>query len=67
MKVFLITWVVLCFLVIVGLFIAYATDQFPGIPVPKQIGLEADENCSPCEEKWSYLLRSRLKQTQTSI
>ena len=33
MKVFVITWVVFCFLVIVGLFIAYATDQLPGVPV----------------------------------
>jgi hypothetical protein len=34
MKVFLITWVLLCFLVIVGLFIAYATDLLPGVPAP---------------------------------
>lgn len=33
MKVFLITWVLFCILVIVGLFIAYATDQLPGVPI----------------------------------
>lgn len=43
MRVFLITWVVLCFLIIVGLFITYATDQLPGAPASKQIGLEAEE------------------------
>ena len=35
MKVFMITWVVFCFLVIVGLFIAYATDNLPGAPAPQ--------------------------------
>ena len=29
MKVFMIAWIALCFLVVVGLFIAYATDNFP--------------------------------------
>ena len=50
MKVFMITWVVFCLLVIVGLFIAYATDRLPGVPVPQPIELEADDDCSPCEE-----------------
>ena len=35
MKTFLITWGLLCLLVIVGLFIAYATDILPGAPVPQ--------------------------------
>ena len=32
MKVFLITWGLFCVLVIVGLLVAYATDNFPGAP-----------------------------------
>ena len=32
MKVFMITWGLFCVLVIGGLFIAYATDQLPGVP-----------------------------------
>ena len=48
MKVFMITWVVFCLLVIVGLLIAYATDQLPGVPVPQQIELQTEEECSPC-------------------
>ena len=76
MKVFMITWGLLCFLVIVGLFIAYATDNFPGVPAPQprsedlpihrhsrpvgtdklgQVGLEAEEECSPCEENLKRL------------
>ena len=35
MKVFMITWGLFCVLVIVGLFIAYATDNFPGVPAPQ--------------------------------
>ena len=35
MKVFIIAWTVFCLLVIVGLFIVYATDQLPGAPVPQ--------------------------------
>ena len=58
MRVFLITWVVLCFLVIVGLFIAYATDQLPGVPVPQQVELEAEEECSPCEENLARLQKA---------
>ena len=42
MKVFMITWVVFCFLVIVGLFIAYATDQLPGVPVPQSRSEDPD-------------------------
>ena len=62
MKVFMITWVIFCFLVIVGLFIGYATDNFPGVPAPQQVGLEvenfgngAEEGCSPCEENLKRL------------
>ncbi len=65
MKVFMITWVMFCFLVIVGLFIAYATDQLPGVPAPQsrsedpdlsgQVGVEAEEECSPCEENLKRL------------
>ena len=38
-----------------GLFIAYATDQLPGAPVPQPIELEADDDCSPCEENLKRL------------
>ena len=48
-----------------GLFIAYATDNFPGVPAPQprseypdklgQVGLEAEEECSPCEENLKRL------------
>lgn len=55
MKTFLITWGLFCVLVIVGLFIAYATDQLPGVSAPKQVELEAEEKCSPCEENLKYL------------
>ena len=59
MKVFLITWGLFCFLVIVGLFIAYATDNFPGIPAPQaeyaQGEILAEEECSPCEENLKRL------------
>ena len=57
MKIFLITWELLCFL-----FIAYATDQLPGAPAPQQVGLQvedsrngADEDCSPCLENLARL------------
>lgn len=79
MKVFLITWVVFCFLVIVGLFIVYATDQLPGVPVaqsrsgdpdkPGQVGLEVEnsrngtEECSPCEENLARLRKVLEQQT----
>ena len=55
MKVFMITWGLLCFLVIVGLLIAYATDQLPGVPAPQQVELETEEECSPCEENLKRL------------
>ncbi len=55
MKVFMITWGLFCVLVIVGLFIAYATDQLPGVPAPQQVELEAEEECSPCEENLKRL------------
>ncbi len=35
MKVFLVTWGLFCLLVIVGLFLAYATDNFPGVLAPQ--------------------------------
>ena len=69
MKVFMITWVIFCFLVIVGLFIAYATDQLPGISVPQsrsedpdksgQVELQTEEECSPCEENLKRLQKAR--------
>ena len=56
---------IFCFLVIVGLFIAYATDQLPGVPVPQsrsedpdksgQVELETEVECSPCEENLKRL------------
>ncbi|RKU07124.1 hypothetical protein C6502_17780 [Candidatus Poribacteria bacterium] len=65
MKVFLVTWGLFCVLVIVGLFIAYATDQLPGVLAPQsrsedpdksgQVGVEAEEECSPCEENLKRL------------
>ena len=54
MKVFMITWGLFCVLVIVGLLVAYATDNFPGAP-PQQVGLETEEDCSPCEENLKRL------------
>lgn len=71
MKPFLITWGLFCLVVIMGLFIAYATDQLPGVPAPKQVGLRvADsqnraEKCSPCEENL-VRLRKVLEQQTTS-
>ena len=54
MKTFLITWGSFCVLVIVGLFIAYATDNFPGVPVPQaeyaQGEILTEKACSPCED-----------------
>lgn len=58
MKVFMIMWVVLCFLVIMGLLIAYATDQLPGVPAPQQVRLEAEDDCSPCEENLKRLKKA---------
>lgn len=73
MKVFLITWGSFCLVVIVGLFIAYAADKLPGVPVPQQVGMEAkisgigkvnnsrssEEECSPCEENLKRLKEAR--------
>ncbi len=42
MKVFMITWIVFCFLVIVGLFIAYVTDNLPGVPSPQSRSEDPD-------------------------
>ena len=55
MKVFMITWGLFCVLVIVGLFIAYATDNFPGVPTPKQVEVQTEDECSPCEENLKQL------------
>jgi hypothetical protein len=51
MKVFMITWGLFCVLVIGGLFIAYATDQLPGVPAtqfrsasPNGIGEDPDKS-----------------------
>ena len=65
MKVFLVTWGLFCVLVIMGLFIAYATDNFPGVPAPQsrseyldksgQVELETADECSPCEENLKRL------------
>ena len=63
MKVFMITWGLFCFLVIVGLFIAYATDNLPGVPAPQQAGLETEEECSPCEENLKRL-RKAIEQAE---
>ena len=65
MKVFMITWGLFCVLVIVGLFIAYATDNFPGVPFPQQIELEVEKECSPCEENLARL-RKALEQQAAS-
>ena len=63
MRVFLIAWVVFCFLVIMGLFIAYATDNFPGMPVPQaeyaQGKILTEAECSPCEENLKRLKAAR--------
>ena len=59
MKMFVVTWFLVCFLVIVGLFIAYATDNLPGVPTPQQVGLETEEECSPCEENLKRLKEAR--------
>ena len=61
MKVFLITWGLFCFLVIVGLFLAYATDNFPGVPAPQQVELETEEECSPCEENLKQLKEAMVR------
>ena len=55
MRVFIITWGLFCFLVIVGLFIAYATDNLPGVPASQQIELKTEAECSPCEENLKRL------------
>ena len=55
MKVFLITWAGFCVLVIMGLFITYATDKLPGVPAPQQVELQTEEECSPCEENLKRL------------
>ena len=71
MKVLLITWGLFCLLVIMGLLIAYATDQLPGVPAPKQVGLLVEdsrngaEECSPCEENLARL-RKVLEQQEAS-
>lgn len=66
MKVFLITWGVFCVLVVVGLFIAYATDNLPGVPTPQQVGLEAAAECSPCEENVKRLKKAMEQSQKTA-
>ena len=63
MKVFMITWGLFCLLVIVGLFIAYATDQLPGVRASQsrseypdksgQVGLEVEDSWNGAEEECS--------------
>ena len=56
MKVFMITWGLLCLFIIAGLFIAYTTDNLPGAPTKLgQDELEAEMECSPCEENLKRL------------
>lgn len=43
-------------LVIVGLVIAYATDQLPGVSTPQQVEMQTPtDECSPCEENLKRL------------
>lgn len=60
MKVFMITWGLLCVFVTVGLFVVYSTDRLPGAPTPQaeyaQILTEAE--CSPCEENLKRLTKA---------
>ena len=63
MKVFLITWGLLCFLVIVGLLIAYTTDKLPGVSVAEPVALETTGECSPCEENIARI-KEAMEQTQ---
>ena len=58
MKVFLFMWMGLCFLVIVVLFIAYATDGFPGVVASQQVELQVAEDCSPCEDNLKLLTQA---------
>ena len=58
MKVFLLTWVGFCFLVIVGFFIAYATDRLPYVPFSQQVELEIETECLPCEENLKSLKKA---------
>ncbi len=62
MKVFLITWGLLCFLVIVGLLIAYTTDKLPGVSVAEQVAGE----CSPCEENIARIKEAMEQAQKTS-
>ena len=57
MKVFLITWGLFCLLIIVGLFIASATNQLPGAPTPQAVYVQilTEDECSPCEENLKRL------------
>ena len=59
MKMFMVTWFLVCFLVIAVLFIAYATDHLPGVPVAQHVSLETKETCSPCEENLKRLREAR--------
>ena len=57
MKVFMITWGLFCLLIIVGLFIAYTTNQLPGAPTPQAVYTQilTEDECSPCEENLKRL------------
>ena len=63
MKVFLITWGLLCFFAIVGMFIAYATDRLPGVPASQLAGVATEAECSPCEENLKRL-RKAMEQAE---
>ena len=58
MKVFLITWGLLCFFAILALFIVYATNQLPGASTSLHAELEIEKECSPCEENLKSLKKA---------
>lgn len=71
MKVFMITWGLLCLFIIAGLFIAYATDNLPGVLSPQSRSEDPDksgqvrpemEECSPCEENLKRLKKAMEQQ-----
>ena len=62
MKVFMITWGLFCLFIIAGLFIAYATDNFPGVPSSQQVEPDTEEDCSPCEENLKRLKEAQHRQ-----
>ena len=58
MKMFLITWLLLCFFATFALFIAYATNQLLGASTSLHAELEIEEECSPCEENLKRLKKA---------